>query len=111
MEHYKIYKLLSDSTVNISDKKCFEENDLSSGQYSVNTNVRFKTSMLRSHLFDYSNTYFVVKGRVSVTGTNEDNRRNKKLTFKNNAPFGSWTSKINNTFIEMAENLDIIMPM
>ena len=37
-------------------------NDLSSGQYSVNNNIRFKTSMLRSDLCDYSNAYIVVNG-------------------------------------------------
>ena len=35
----------------------------------------------------------------------------KKLTFKNNAPFGSCISKINNTFIDKAEDLGIVMPM
>ena len=37
--------------------------------------------------------------------------RLKKLTFKNNAPFRSRTSKINNLFIDNAEDLDIVMPM
>ena len=50
----------------------------------------------------------VVKGRISVTGTDNVNRRNKKLTLKNNA---SFRSKINNTFIDNAEDLDIVMPM
>ena len=38
-------------------------------------------------------------------------KRNKKLTFKNNAPFRSCISKVNNTFIDNAEDLEIIMPM
>ena len=38
-------------------------------------------------------------------------KTNKKLTFRNNAPFRSCISKINNTFIDNAENLDIVMPM
>ena len=33
--------------------------------------------------------------------------KNKKLAFKNNAPFRSFISKINNTFIENADDLDI----
>ena len=33
------------------------------------------------------------------------------LIFKNNAPFRSCISKINNTFIDNAEDLDIVMPM
>ena len=36
---------------------------------------------------------------------------NKKLTFKNNTPFRSCTSKINNKFIDNAEDFDIVMPM
>ena len=34
--------------------------------------------MLRSDLYDYSDAYIVVKGRISVSGTNSANRRNKK---------------------------------
>ena len=45
--------------------------------------------MLRSDLRDYSGAYIVVKGRISVTGTENDNRRSKNLTFKSNAPFRS----------------------
>ena len=40
-----------------------EVNDLSNGQYSVNNNIWFKTSMLRLGLCDYSNAYIVVKGQ------------------------------------------------
>ena len=53
--------------------------------------------MLRSDLCDYSDAYIVLTGMISVTGINANNRRNKKLTFKNNAPFRSCISKINNT--------------
>ena len=67
--------------------------------------------MLRSDLCDYSDAYVVVNGRISVTGADNANRRNKKLTFENNAPFRSYILKINNTFIGNAEDLDIIMPM
>ena len=41
--------------------------------------------MLRSDLRDYSDAYLVVKGRISVRGTNYANKINKKLSFKNNA--------------------------
>ena len=42
-------------------KKWVEVNDLSSGQYQSNKNIRFKSSMLRSDFRDYSNAYIVVK--------------------------------------------------
>ena len=35
----------------------------------------------------------------------------KKLIFKNNAPFRSGISKISNTYIDSAEDLDIVIPM
>ena len=92
-------------------KKWIEVNDLSRDQYSPNKNIRFKTSMLRSDLFDYRDAYIVVKGIIAVEGTNDANKRNKKLTLKNNTTFRSCISKINNTFIEYAEDLYIVMPM
>ena len=50
-------------------KKWLEGNDLLSGQNSVNKNIRFKTSMLRSDLCDYSDTYIVVKGQLLMKET------------------------------------------
>ena len=81
MEH-KISKLLNDSTVSkFVTIKWIEANDLSSGQYSVNKNIRFKTSMLISDLSDYSDAYIVVKGTITVEGDNYDKTRNEKLIF------------------------------
>ena len=65
--------------------------------------------MLTWNLCDYGNAYIVVKGRIS--GTNDANKKNKKLSFNNNAPFRTCISKINNTFVDNAEDLDIVMPM
>ena len=60
MEHYKIFKLLDDSTVSkFVTKNSDEVNYLLSGQYSVNKNIMFKTSMLRSDICDSSNAYIV----------------------------------------------------
>ena len=92
-------------------KKWIEVNKLLHAQYSVNKNIRFKTPMLRSDMWDHSDAYIIVKGITIAKGTNNVNRRNKKLTFKNNATFMSWISKINNTFIDKAEDLDAVMPM
>ena len=51
------------------------------------------------------------KGRISVTGTHDANRRKGILTIKNNASFRPRISEINNTFIEKEEDLDIVMTM
>ena len=58
MEHYKISKLLNDSTVSkFVTKERVEVNDLSSGQYYVNKNF----TVFRSDLCEYSDAYIVVK--------------------------------------------------
>ena len=85
MENYKISKSLNDSTITkFVIKKSVEVNDLSSFQCSVNKKIRFKTSMFSLDLCDYRHAYIVVIERISVTGNSNANRRNKKLTFKNN---------------------------
>ena len=71
--------------------------------------------MLKSSLCDYSNAYIFVKGNTSVNNTAaavaDPNNRNKKVIFKNGAPFTNCVSKINNTQIDNAEYIDIVMPM
>ena len=52
-----------------------------------------------------------MKGRISVRSNNAKIQENKKLAFKNNGPFRSCISKINNTFIENVENFDNVIPM
>ena len=64
--------------------------------------------MLMSDLCDYSYAYNVVKERITIRGSNMNNKTNKNLTFKNNAPFKSCTSNVNNTFIDNAEDLVIL---
>ena len=66
--------------------------------------------MLRSDLCDYSDAYIVVKRTITVTRPSSA-MYDKKLAFKNNAPFTLCILNINNTLIDNAEDLDIVMPM
>ena len=61
-------------------------------------------SQARHHCSD---EYIVFKGTITVKNPNND-AYEKKLAFKNNAPFISWISKINNTLIDNAEVLNIV---
>ena len=90
--------------------KWIKLHDQSGETYNTNKQIRFKTSMLRSDLCDYSDAYIVAKGKITVTNPN-NNAYDKKLALKSNAPFLSCISKINNTLIYNAEDLDIVMPM
>ena len=69
--------------------------------------------MLRSYLFDYGDAYIVVKETINLltAAANVNDKVEKNIAFKNNAPFRSWISKINSTLIENAEDLDIFMSM
>ena len=67
--------------------------------------------MLRSDLCNYSDAYVWVKGTITVTDPNNNANFDRRLTFKNNAPFISCISKINSELVENAEDLDIVMPM
>ena len=66
--------------------------------------------MLRSNLCDYSDAYIVLKGYIAVTNP-DDGKRNKSVTFKNNAPFINCISKSNGVQIDNAEDLDVVTPM
>ena len=68
-------------------------------------------SMLRSDLCDFSDVYIVVKATITVPKANNSNKKNRPLAFKNNAPFVSCISKIHNTLIDNAEDLDVVIPM
>ena len=71
--------------------------------------------MLGSTLYDYGDACIVVKGNVTVNNAAaadaDANNTNKKVIFKNFAPFSRCISKINNTEIDNAQYIDIVMPM
>ena len=71
--------------------------------------------MLKSRLCDYSDAYIHVRGTVTVNNTAaadaHANNANKKVIFKNCAPFTKYISEINNTNVDDAKDIDIVMPM
>ena len=85
--------------------------------YNTNTDIRFKTTMLKSSLCDYSDAYILVKGTITITGAGADaaarqaDERDKGVIFKNCAPFINCKSEINNTEIDNAKDIDIVIRM
>ena len=65
--------------------------------------------MLASDMCDYSDAHIIVKRTINVDSTNANTQIDKMVDFKNNFLFRSCTSKINNSFTNNAENLDIAM--
>ena len=139
MEFQKIVNFL-DTTSDDKDlpkfvtKKSIEVYDQSEGNYDVNKQFRIKTSMLQSDLCNFSDAYIVVKGEITAVKkiftvndfeapnntVNNENATNtvnnndfgeKKLVFKNNAPFINCISNINGVKIDNTEDLDVVMPL
>ena len=114
MEYQKIANLIDDTSNQPSKfrtRNWVEINDESRGAYYVNSQIKFKTTMLKSSLCDYSDAYILVKRTISVTNTAAANNINKKVIFKNCAPFTNCISEINNVQIGNAKDIDIVMPM
>ena len=123
VEYQKIANLLDNRVaLNASNqpskfrtKHWVEINDESRGTYSVNRQINFKTSMLRSSLWDYSDAYIIVKGNIIVNNNAADaadaNNTNKKAIFKSCAPLTDCISEINNTQVDNAKDIDIVKPM
>ena len=83
-------------------KNWVEINDESRGIYIVNRQIGFKTLMLRYSLCDYSDSYILVKGNISV---------NKTAAADAYAPFTDCISKINSTQVDNDKDIDIVMSM
>ena len=119
MEYQKIINLLdnvSSQPFKFRARNWIEIKDESRGTYTGNS-IKFKTTMLRSNLFDFSDAYILVKGTITITGARDNgaarqaDERNKGIIFKNCAPFVKCISRINNTEIDNAKDIDIVMPM
>ena len=139
MEFQKIVNFL-DTTSDNKDlpkfvtKKWIEVYDQSQENYDVNKEIRIKTSMLRSDLCDFGDVCIVVKGNITVTkktfttdgiearNNTQDNANatntaidnefdEKKLIFKNDAPFINCVSKIDGVKTDNAEDLYVVMPI
>ena len=117
MEYQKIANLLDDASNQPSKFKTkywVEINDESRGTYNVNSQIKLKTTMLKSSLYDCSDAYILVKRSITITGAGDDaaarqaDETDKDVAYKNCAPFISSISEINNTQIDTCKDIDII---
>ena len=118
MKYQKIINLLDNASNQPSKfrtKNCVEINDLSNETYNTSAQIKFKTTMLKSSFRDYSDTYTLIKGNITVNNTAaadaDANNINRKVIFKNCAPFTDWISEISNTQVDNAKYIDIVIPM
>ena len=111
-QYQKRINLLGDTTDQASKfwtRHLVETNDQSKGRQD-NNNIRFKISIIRSNLCDYSNACILVKGTITVPNTATvgtiANNTNKKVIFENFAPFNDCIIEINNAQIDDAYKID-----
>ena len=75
MESKKIMNLLdnkSDQAFKFRTKNWIEISDDSKRTYKINSQIKFKTTMLKSSLWDYSGAYLLVKVRITITRAGDD---------------------------------------
>ena len=92
-------------------KKQHDQSCSAEDRYKPSNQIRFKTSVLRSDLCDFIDAYILVEETITVLGTSNMSRKNWPLAFKDNAPFITCISKINNTLVDNAKDLDVVMPI
>ena len=118
MEYHKIINLFSktpNQPCKFSLKNWVEINDDSRGMHCTDSQIKFKTMMLKSILCDYSNKYILVKGTITAPNTagagQAANTNNIEVIFKNCAPFTFCINDINKTQIDNAKDIDVVMLM
>ena len=74
MEYQQIANLLESTSHNLSKfrtRNWIEINYESRANYA-NSDIRFNTTMLRSNLCDYADSYIFVKGTITITGAGDN---------------------------------------
>ena len=89
-----------------------EKNDHAHGTYNTNSHINFENSMLKPSFCDYSDEYILVTETITVVELAADRRNNGiEVLLKNCAPFTDYISEINNTQIDNAKDINVVMPM
>ena len=108
MEYQKIANLIDDISNQPSKfrtRNWVDLNDESRGEYNVNSQIKFKTAMLKSSICDYSDAYILVKGTITIAGEGADaearhtDGRGRGAAFKNCAPFTNSILEMNQMII------------
>ena len=92
--------------------------------YSTSSQIKFKTSMLKSILYDYSNMCILrtimknIIETIAIDGKGADDdvkrldERNKGVILEVvHWPFTGFMSKLNNTEIDNAKDVDVVRPI
>ena len=81
-------------------------NDWANSNYDVRNEITYNKEILESNICDYNDAYILVRGAFTVTAV-----PSTQVSFKNCEPFTKCITKIDETTIDDAENLGLVMPM
>ena len=115
---YCIINLLNKDDIDskhFATKKWYIINNENNTNYGVNKDtgennpgtIKYDTRVLKPNLCDYAEAYILVEGTIRAAAANA----NTRLALKNCAPFTKFNLEINYEHVDIAENLDIVMPM
>ena len=115
MEYQKLINLLdniSNQPTKFRTTNLVAINDDSRGTYNTISHIKFKASVLRSSLCDYSDVYIPVSGAITVAALAAGwGNINIQVVFKICVQVTNCISEINNTQIDNATDIDLVMPM
>ena len=114
METQKIANLLDNAdneSLKFATRKWYVINNQNITDYGDgdenSTTIKFETKVIKSNLCDYSDAYILVTGDITIRNGSE----NRKVAFKNCAPFTKCVTHINDEHVDNADYLDIVRPM
>ena len=76
------------------------------GKYKQGDTIKFETETIKSSLCDYSDTFILVTGNITVAVNN-----NTDVAFKNCTPFSTCITKIGGELVDEANHIYIAMPL
>ena len=85
--------------------------------YNTNSQIEFKTSMLRLSLCNHSDAYILVSGTITITGeetdyaTKQANEGDQEVIIENYTPFTKCINKITKTHVDYAQEIDVVRPI
>ena len=77
------------------------------------TEAKLTTPIIKLNVKRSRDAYIIVKGTITVpnTGTVANLNNRKSIIIKDSAPFTNWINEINNTQIDNAKDINVVMPM
>ena len=109
MKTQKIINLLNDSIneeSKFATKKWYVIDSHTKSKHKQGDTIKFETETIKSSLCDYSDAFILVTGNITITASNDTD-----VAFKNDAPFSTCKTVINDAFVDEANHIYIAMPM